>query len=70
MKVKQNCDSSANSRSFLGATLAHNLVSWVLTLKNFSLEMSKNDVRIKDASKQSAVFFETFQKKHAHALYL
>ena len=45
------------SRPLLGATIALNLVSWVLK-KIFSSEMDKNDIYLVNASKQSTPFSE------------
>ena len=47
---------SAFSRTLLGATIACNLVAWVL--KKISLEMVKNDISLGGASKQNALFSE------------
>ena len=47
----------AYSTHLLGATIAPNLVSWVLK-KIFSLDMVKNDICLGGASKQNAYFPE------------
>ena len=47
----------AYSRPLLGATIAPNLVPWVLE-KIFSLEMVKNDICLGDESKQNTLFSE------------
>ena len=44
----------AYSRPLLGATIAPNLVPWVLK-KIFSFEMVKNDIHLDGASKQNAL---------------
>ena len=44
-----------HSRPLLGATIALNLVSWVLK-KIFSSEMDKKDICLGSASKQNAPF--------------
>ena len=47
----------AYSRPLLGATIAPNLVPWVLR-KIFSLEMGKNDIYLGGASKQNTLSSE------------
>ena len=57
-------DSRAYSRPLLGATIATNLVLWVLR-KIFSLEMVKNDICLGGASKQNAFFSKNVPQKIA-----
>ena len=52
----------AYSKLLLGATIAPNLVSWVLR-KIFSLEMVKNDICLGGASKQNVLFSENMSQK-------
>ena len=53
-------DSRAYSRPLLGATIATNLVVWVLR-KIFSLEMVKNDICL-----GGATFFQKMCPKKSH----
>ena len=58
----------AYSKPLSGATIAPNLVSWVLR-KIFSLEMVKNNMCFGGASKQNALFFWKYApKKHSQGL--
>ena len=52
----------AYSKPLSGATIAPNLVSWVLR-KIFSLEMVKNDICLGGASKQNVLFSENMSQK-------
>ena len=56
----------AYSRHLLGATIAPNLVPWVLK-KILSLEMGKNDIYLGGASKQNALLQKIYPKKCTHA---
>ena len=51
------CVYRAFFRPLLGATIALNLVPWVLK-KELSLEMDKNNIYLEWASKQNALFSE------------
>ena len=50
-------------RPLLGATIALNLVPWVLK-KELSLEMDKNNIYLEWASKQNALFFRKLALKN------
>ena len=54
----------ASSRPLLSATIAPNLVPWVLE-KIFSLEMTKNYICLGGASKQNSIFSENVPRKNA-----
>ena len=56
----------AYSGPSLGATIAPNLVPWVLK-KIFSLEMGKNNIYLGGAREQNAFFQKFCPKKRTHA---